>query len=115
MTESLTNNGVPNEFCDLGEERVEMSALESLEAHVREKIEKEGMTHAKLSVHLCEVYPGVKGFSVRSLERFCADMYIILKTNVFITSDKIVFATHLREYDIARQTKTANFLSVAPL
>ena len=53
-----------------------MSALEGLEAYVREKIEKEGMTHAKLSVHLREVYPGVNGFSVRSLERFCADKNI---------------------------------------
>ena len=53
-----------------------MSALEGLEAYVRKKIEKEGMTHAKLSVHLRVIYPGMKGFNVNSLERFCANKNI---------------------------------------
>ena len=49
-----------------------MAALEGLEDYVREKIEKEGMTHYQLSLRLRELYPGVRGLSVRSLERFCA-------------------------------------------
>ena len=49
-----------------------MAALEGLEDYVREKIEKEGMTHFQLSLRLRELYPGVRGLSVRSLERFCA-------------------------------------------
>ena len=49
-----------------------MAALEGLEDYVREKIEKEGMTHSLLSFRLRELYPGVRGLSIRSLERFCA-------------------------------------------
>ena len=49
-----------------------MAALEGLEDYVREKIEKEGMTHSQLSLRLREQYSGVRGLSVRSLERFCA-------------------------------------------
>ena len=54
-----------------------MAALEEgLEDYVREKVEKEGMTHTKLCLHLRELYPGVRGFSVRSIERFCASRNI---------------------------------------
>ena len=49
-----------------------MAALEGLEDYIREEIEKEGMTHSQLSLRLYELYPGVRGLSVRSLERFCA-------------------------------------------
>lgn len=49
-----------------------MANLDELEATVREKVENEGWTYGKLSKHLQELYPGVRGFSVRSLERFCA-------------------------------------------
>ena len=59
---------------------LEMSALEGLEAYVRDKIEKECMTHDMLSVHLCVVYPGMTGFSVRSLEMFYGN------TNIHRTS-----------------------------
>ena len=47
--------------------------LEELEDFVREKIVKEKWTHAKLSSYLQQRYPGVKGFSIRTLERFCAN------------------------------------------
>ena len=53
-----------------------MAALEGLEDYVREKIEKEGMTHSQLSLRLRELYPGVRGLSIRSLERFCASKSI---------------------------------------
>lgn len=49
-----------------------MAALEGLTDYVREKVEKDRMTHGQLSIHLQEIYPGVRGFSVRSLERFCS-------------------------------------------
>ena len=49
-----------------------MALLEGLEDYVREKIEKEGMTHSQLSLRLRELYLGVRGLSVRFLERFCA-------------------------------------------
>lgn len=49
-----------------------MSHLEQMEDLVREKVEEEKMTHAKLSAFLRDLYPGESGFSVRSLERFCS-------------------------------------------
>ena len=35
-------------------------------------------------------------------------MYITLKTNMFIASDEMVFATYLCEYDITLQTNAFN-------
>ena len=49
-----------------------MSRLEDLEDLIRDKIEKEKITHARLSAFLQDQYPGEKGFSTRSLERFCS-------------------------------------------
>ena len=51
-----------------------MSKLESLQLEylIREKIEKEHWTHDDLSIFLKEQYPGMRGVSVRSLERFCS-------------------------------------------
>ena len=48
-----------------------MATLEGLEDFIREKVEKERWTHTQLSIHLQQAYPGQRGFSVRSLERFC--------------------------------------------
>ncbi len=47
-----------------------MSALEGFEDYIREKVEKDRMTHAQLCDHLKGLYPGERGFSIRSLERF---------------------------------------------
>ena len=49
-----------------------MAELDSLEDYVREKIEKECFTYLKLSRELQQRYPGRRGFSVRSIERFCS-------------------------------------------
>lgn len=49
-----------------------MAALEGLEDYIREKVERERMTHAQLREHLQRLYSGVRGFSVRFLERFCS-------------------------------------------
>ena len=53
-----------------------MAAVKGLEDYVREKIEKEGMTHSQLSLRLRELYLGVRRLSIRSLERFCASKSI---------------------------------------
>ena len=45
--------------------------LSDLEDLVREKIEVERWTHKKLSLHLNQMYPQQKGFSIRSIQRFC--------------------------------------------
>ena len=47
-----------------------MAALEGLEGLIREKIEQDRWSHAQLSDFLKVSYPGVQGFSIRSLQRF---------------------------------------------
>ena len=49
-----------------------MASLEVLEALIREKVESEKWSHRRLSTYLQQLYPGERGFSVRSLERFCS-------------------------------------------
>ena len=31
------------------------------------------MTHGQISEQLCSRYPGIRGFSIRSIERFCQE------------------------------------------
>ena len=50
-----------------------MSALDELEDLVREKIVVEKQKHRQLSNELQLSFPGEKGFSVRSVERFCSE------------------------------------------
>lgn len=50
-----------------------MSALDGLVDYIREKVEVDRMTHRQLSVHLQELYPETRGFSIRSIERFCSE------------------------------------------
>jgi len=49
------------------------SSLSGLEDLIREKIEVERWTHEKLSHYLNQTYPQQKGFSIRSIQRFCSD------------------------------------------
>ena len=49
-----------------------MASLEDVKDFVREKV-KSKCTHKQLSNHLKEVFPGQRGFIVRSIERFCAE------------------------------------------
>ena len=46
--------------------------LNDLEDCIREKIQKDRYTHKEISEYLRRKYPGVRGFSVRSFERFCS-------------------------------------------
>ena len=48
-------------------------ALQEIEDFVRQKVEVEKCTHKQLSSHLQQCYPGEKGFSLRSIERFCGE------------------------------------------
>lgn len=50
-----------------------MADLEEIEDFIREKVERNKWTHVRLSRHLQELYPGMRGFSIRSLERFCSN------------------------------------------
>ena len=60
--------------------------MEELEGFIRDKIEKEHWTHEKLSRHLQQTYPGERGFSIRSIQRFCA-MKDIHKTDRLTTGE----------------------------
>ena len=53
-----------------------MAALEGLAGLIREKIEEDRWSHAQLSDFLKLSYPGVQGFSIRSLQRFCQEKNI---------------------------------------
>ena len=48
-------------------------SLDAFEDYIREKIEKQHMTHGKLSEILSARLPGVRGLSIRSIERFCQE------------------------------------------
>ena len=50
-----------------------------IEQFIRESKEK-GITHKEMSERLQELYPGQRGFSVRSVERFC-QQHDIYKTS----------------------------------
>ena len=51
-------------------------ATRSLDVHedfIRDKVERDHMTHGKISELLATRFPGVRGFSIRSIERFCEE------------------------------------------
>lgn len=54
---------------------VQAPSLDDLEDFVRKKV-KAKWTHKQLSEHLQKKFPGVRGFSVRSIERFCSQQSI---------------------------------------
>ena len=47
--------------------------LQDMEDFIRDKIMMENWTHSRISLYLKRLYPGCRGFSVRSIERFCSD------------------------------------------
>ncbi len=48
-------------------------ACEEIKDLLISKIETEGWTHAHMSTYLQELYPGKRGFSIRSIQRFCSE------------------------------------------
>ena len=53
-----------------------MAALEQYEDYIREKVIREKWTHKMLSDELQQSFSGERGFSVRSIERFCSEKEI---------------------------------------
>ena len=49
-----------------------MSSLRDFEDFIRDKVEKDKWTHKQVSAFLQGNHPGQRGFSVRSVERFCS-------------------------------------------
>lgn len=56
--------------------------LEEYEEEVKEKIEREHWTYEELSIYLKTMHPGERGFSIRSIERFCGDKGISKTTKL---------------------------------
>ena len=50
-----------------------MAALEEYEDYVREKVVTEKYSHRQLSDELQRAFPDERGFSVRSVKRFCSE------------------------------------------
>ena len=50
-----------------------MSLLEKFKDVVRDRVERNRWTHKQVSDFLQEAHPGVRGCSVRSIQRFCSD------------------------------------------
>ena len=50
--------------------------LEGFEDFVRQKVEVEKCSHRELSSQLQQCFPDEKGFSLRSIERFCSEKEI---------------------------------------
>ena len=46
--------------------------LDSLESFIRDKILKDKYTHKQVRDFLLKKFPGARGFSIRSIERFCS-------------------------------------------
>ncbi|XP_065894563.1 uncharacterized protein [Dysidea avara] len=57
-------------------------ALDDFEEFVRHKVEVEKMTHPKLRDLFQEQFPGEKGFSLRSIEKFCSERGIKKTTKI---------------------------------
>ena len=74
-----------------------MSSLEEFEDFVREKVEKERWTHKQISGFLQGKHPGKRGFSVRSVERFCSnkDIHKTLRIDDKTLDDVLSTATDM--------------------
>jgi len=47
--------------------------LNDLEDYIRDKVEREHLTQSKISERLKARFPGTRGFSARSIRRFCQE------------------------------------------
>ena len=59
-----------------------MAALEEYEDYVREKVVIEKYSHKQLSDELQRAFPDERGFSVRSIKRFCSEKSIKKTCNI---------------------------------
>lgn len=59
-----------------------MAQLKQFEDFIRDKIEKEQWTHEQLSRYFSAKYPGERGFSIRTVRRFCAEKNISKTTKL---------------------------------
>ena len=76
------------------------------------KIEVEKCTHKQLSSELQQCYPREKGFSVRSIKRFCSEKEIKKVASILIIT--VVTHSYIQESNIDGQTLD-EFVSTAVL
>ena len=64
-------------------------AIESLsvEGYLRKLVEEDKKSHKEVSIILRQTYPGVDGFSERSVRRFCAKYNIHVRDRSLSTAD----------------------------
>ena len=48
-------------------------SLDDLEDYISHKVEQDHLTHREISQRLQARFPGVRGFSIRSVSRFCQE------------------------------------------
>lgn len=78
-----------------------MAALEEFKDFVREKVVMERCTHKQVSDQLQQFFPGERGFSVRSVERFCKDKGISKTADIDDQNlDEVVTSAVLQVKDI---------------
>ena len=51
-------------------------SLDDFEGYIRNKVEQDHLTHREISERLEAKFPGVRGFSIRSVGRFCQEKRI---------------------------------------
>ena len=59
-----------------------MTSLDNFEEFVKEKVEIYKCTHQQVSDELKSLFPGERGFSLRSVERFCCEKGIKKTTEI---------------------------------
>jgi len=59
-----------------------MASLDNFEEFVKEKVEIYKCTHQQVSDELKTLFPGERGFSLRSVERFCCEKEIKKTTEI---------------------------------
>ena len=59
-----------------------MASLDKFEEFVRVKVEVDKCTHQQISDELKSSFPGERGFSLRSIERFCSEKGIKKITDI---------------------------------
>jgi len=59
-----------------------MASLDNFEEFVKEKVEVYKCTHQRVSDELKSLFPGERGFGLRSVERFCSEKGIKKTTEI---------------------------------
>ena len=56
-------------------------AMMGMQDFVKQRVDA-GSTHSEISQEICQMFPGQRGYSARSVRRFCADNGITRRTGM---------------------------------